>query len=103
MSTLSLRLPNYLHENLRVVAKQQDVSINQLVTLAVAEKLSYLEAEQYIKSKMAESSREKFEAVLAKVPHAEPDEHDRLNYGLLENQKQPARIVAEKPDVDYEA
>ena len=80
MSTLSLRLPNYLHENLREAAKREGVSINQLVTLAVAEKLSYLEAEQYIKAKMAQSSREKFEAVLAKVPHAEPDAHDRLDY-----------------------
>lgn len=78
MSTLSLRLPNYLHDGVRKAAEQQGVSINQLITLAVAEKLSALTTEEVIAQRAARGSREKYEAVLAKVPHVEPDPWDRF-------------------------
>ena len=38
MSTISLRLPDSLHQTLRELAAKEKVSINQLITLAVAEK-----------------------------------------------------------------
>lgn len=78
MSTLSLRLPDYLHESVRSLAEQQGVSINQFITLAVAEKMSALMTEDYLNERGQRGSREKFEAVLAKVPDAEPEEYDRL-------------------------
>ncbi|MGI8766867.1 MAG: toxin-antitoxin system HicB family antitoxin [Gemmatimonadaceae bacterium] len=40
MSTISLRLPESLHERVRAVAEREGVSINQLITIALAEKLS---------------------------------------------------------------
>ncbi len=40
MSTLSLRLPNSLHEGARELAEREGVSINQLVASALAEKMS---------------------------------------------------------------
>ncbi|MCP4357951.1 MAG: toxin-antitoxin system HicB family antitoxin, partial [Chloroflexi bacterium] len=42
MSTLSLRLPNYLHDTVRDLAKQENISINQFITVALAEKVSAL-------------------------------------------------------------
>lgn len=36
MSTLSLRLPESIHEQLRELAKKEGVSINQLINSAVA-------------------------------------------------------------------
>ena len=42
MSTISLRLPESLHRKMREVAKQENVSINQLISTALAEKLSAL-------------------------------------------------------------
>ncbi len=42
MSTISLRLPESLHERVRAVAEREGVSINQLITIALAEKLSAL-------------------------------------------------------------
>lgn len=38
MSTLSLRLPESLHRQLRVLAKKEGISINQLVMTALAER-----------------------------------------------------------------
>ncbi len=78
MSTLSLRLPDYLHENVRNLAKQENISINQFITLAVAEKMSALMTEDYLEMRAKRGSRAKYDAVLAKVPDVEPEESDRL-------------------------
>jgi predicted HicB family RNase H-like nuclease len=40
MSTLSVRLPNSLHQKLRECAEREGTSINQLISSAVAEKLA---------------------------------------------------------------
>lgn len=79
MSTLSIRLPDYLHEGVRELAKREGVSINHFVTLAVAEKMSALMTEDYLAERARRGSREKYEAVLAKVADVEPEEYDRLD------------------------
>jgi predicted transcriptional regulator len=48
MSTMSLRLPESLHRKLRELAKREGISINQLATMAVAEKISALLTEEYL-------------------------------------------------------
>ena len=78
MSTLSLRLPNSLHKEARKLARQEGISINQLITTALAEKMSALMTLDYLELRAARGSREKFEAVLAKIPDLEPEDHDRL-------------------------
>ena len=78
MSTLSLRLPESLHKRLAELAKRDNVSINQLISSAVAEKMSALDTAEYLQARGSRGSRTRFEAVLAKVPDVEPDEQDRL-------------------------
>jgi predicted transcriptional regulator len=78
MSTLSLRLPNSLHRRLSEIAERDDVSINQLITSAVAEKMSALMTAEYLQGRAARGSRAKFERVLRKVPSKEPEAYDRL-------------------------
>jgi predicted transcriptional regulator len=77
MSALSIRLPDSLHKNLKWIAEEAGVSINQLVTLAVAEKVAALQTETYLKARAARASREAFEAALAAAPDVEPDPEDR--------------------------
>jgi hypothetical protein len=48
MSTLSLRLPESLHRSARELAEKENISINQLITLALAEKIAALGAEEYL-------------------------------------------------------
>jgi predicted HicB family RNase H-like nuclease len=43
---MSLRLPNWLHNQLRECAKREGVSINQLINSAAAEKLTALMTEE---------------------------------------------------------
>ncbi|MFN8448210.1 MAG: YlcI/YnfO family protein [Anaerolineae bacterium] len=40
MSAINLRLPESLHEAIRELAKEDNVSINQFITLALSEKVS---------------------------------------------------------------
>ena len=49
MSSLSVRLPDSLHEKVRELARRDDVSINQFIATAVAEKASALQTVDYLK------------------------------------------------------
>lgn len=77
MGTLSVRLPESLHGQLKNVAQQENVSINQLISTAVAEKMSALLTEEYLDQRARRGRRDKFEAVLRKVPSDEPEPWDR--------------------------
>ena len=78
MSTLSLRLPDSLHNQVRLLAKKEGVSINQLLASAAAEKVAALLTEEYLEERARRASREKFRAVLAKVPDDLPEPEDRI-------------------------
>ncbi|GJG89077.1 hypothetical protein tb265_42580 [Gemmatimonadetes bacterium T265] len=67
MSTISLRLPDSLHAQARALAKADHVSINQLVTTALAEKIAALLTVEYLEARAARGSRAAFDAVLAEV------------------------------------
>ena len=78
MATLSVRLPDSIHRQLSELARQEGVSINQLVNSAVAEKLSALMTADYLETRAARGSREKFRGVLSRVADIEPDDIDRF-------------------------
>lgn len=78
MSTLSLRLPESLHKSAREIAERENISLNQLITLALAEKIAALSTEEYLEVRARRASKEKFLQAMAKVPQVEPPEYDRL-------------------------
>jgi hypothetical protein len=78
MSTLSVRLPNSLHQQIRELAKREGISINQFISTAAAEKLSALMTEEYLEKRARRASREAFDEALAQLPDIEPEERDRL-------------------------
>lgn len=78
MSTLSLRLPNSLHEEVKKLARREGISINQLVSTAVAEKLAALMTEEHLEKRARRGRKQKFRRVLRKVRDVEPEEEDRL-------------------------
>jgi uncharacterized protein (DUF1778 family) len=78
MSTLSLRIPKSLHEQIRQLAKHDGISINQFVASAAAEKMSALLTEEYIEARARRVSLKKFQRVLKKVPDSEPEDFDRI-------------------------
>jgi uncharacterized protein (DUF1778 family) len=78
MSALSLRLPKSLHEQLRELAREEGISVNQFVMLAVAEKVATISTIEYLEKRAERGSREKLLAILDKAPDVEPDEFDRI-------------------------
>ena len=78
MSTMSLRLPDSLHEEAKRIAKDDHISINQLVTTALAEKLSAMMTEKYLQMRAQRASKKQFSDIMSRVPDVEPEEYDRL-------------------------
>ena len=63
---------------IRQLSREEGISVNQFVTLAVAEKVAAISTIEYLEKRAKRGSREKLLAVLSKVPDVEPDEFDRM-------------------------
>ena len=76
MSTMSVRLPDSIHRRLKALAKRERVSMNQLVTTALAEKLSALDTEDYRRGRGERATKKRFQEALTRVPDAPPEPND---------------------------
>ncbi len=85
MSSLNLRLPDHLHSYVRDLAKREGISINQLITLAVAEKVSALDAEAYLKERASRADADAYRWVLNGVPDVSAEGHDAVPEDLQES------------------
>ena len=72
MSTVSLRLPNFLHKEVKGIAKEEGISTNQFITTALAEKMSTLKTQKYLEQRATRRSRDKFDNVLSKISNNHP-------------------------------
>ena len=83
MSTLSVRLPTSLHRQLRELAQREGVSMNQLISSAVGEKLASLVTLDYLRERGMQGKRSAYDRVLRRVSNAAPEEGDALpNKGM---------------------
>lgn len=71
VSSYPLRLPKSLKDKVAEAAKRDGSSINQFITIAVAEKVSVLETEQFFLNKMKEADMNAFRSLLFR-PGGEP-------------------------------
>ena len=78
MSALNLKLPESLHKTARELAKKEKISLNQFVTLALAEKVAVIGAQDYLEKRAKRASEAKFDKAMSKVADVEPPEFDRL-------------------------
>ena len=78
MSTVSLDFPPALLRQVEELARKDEISVDEFIATAVAEKLAALAAHDYLATRAARGSREKFLEVLSRVPNVEPDPEDRL-------------------------
>ena len=99
---ISLRIPKSLYEDIKEMAKEEGVSMNQFITLTLSEKVAYMKAWNHFQEQAKRGSREEFLAVLDKVPKVEPPEYDRFDYDQLELQPQNAKILAENSEEKYD-
>jgi hypothetical protein len=78
MSHVNVQIPDSLYKNLQVLAEQDGISVDQFIATAVAEKIAALTTETYLEELAQRGKRDKYEAVLAKVPDVEPAPYDQL-------------------------
>ena len=78
MGALSLRLPESIHRHIRDIAKAEGVSINQLISSAIAEKISAIMTEEYLQKRADRANIKDMEAVLNKVSKRDPLKGDEL-------------------------
>ena len=78
MSTLSLRLPESLHRKIRQLADRDDISINQFIAIAAAEKMAALLTVDYLEERGGRGDVRLFDRVMARVPDVPPVAGDEL-------------------------
>ncbi|MCK5034965.1 MAG: toxin-antitoxin system HicB family antitoxin [Candidatus Sabulitectum sp.] len=78
MGALSLRLPESIHRHIREIAKVEGVSINQLISSAIAEKISAIMTEEYLEKRAKRADINKMKAILNNVADREPILGDEL-------------------------
>ena len=78
MSIATVAIPDSLYERLKAMAEQQQISVDQFVASAVAEKMAVVEDEGYLTTRANRADERKFREALANVPDAAPAEFDAL-------------------------
>jgi predicted DNA-binding ribbon-helix-helix protein len=76
MSTLSIRLPESLHDAIKKISKKDKISINQFINSAINEKVTALGTASLIQEKAEKGDLDAFLNALKMVPDVEPDEQD---------------------------
>jgi hypothetical protein len=78
MDATSVRLPNSLRKTVRVLASEDNISMNQYLITAVSEKVSAQKTAKYIQERIGRGKNVDIESLLTKVPDVEPDPWDAL-------------------------
>jgi len=77
-SSFPLRLASSLQKEARKTAEREGVSLNQLINLAVAEKISALRTEEFFRERGAHASLAKARKLLRRAGNEPPRHGDEL-------------------------
>lgn len=70
MSALTIRLPNSVHQKIKELAARDEISVNQFIASAAAEKMASVMTLDYLKAEAAKGKRSDFKKFLKMVPDA---------------------------------
>jgi predicted DNA-binding ribbon-helix-helix protein len=70
MSALTIRLPNSVHQKIKELAARDDISVNQFIASAAAEKMASVMTLDYLKAEAAKGKRSDFNKFLKMIPDA---------------------------------
>jgi hypothetical protein len=77
MSDLNVKIPDSLYKQIEALAAKENISLEQLVSIALSAQVSAWMTKDYIGEKAKRGSWNKFQQVLTKVPDTEPEEYDK--------------------------
>jgi hypothetical protein len=78
MTTLQVLVPDDVQEKAAEVAKQRHLSLDELTTIALIEKLSMVVADPYLEARARLADGTGFAEFMAQVPKVPPEDYDRL-------------------------
>ena len=78
MTTIETRIPDSLYQQVKSLAERESISVDQLVSIALAGQVSAWLTKDYLAERAARGSWDKALEVLAQAPDVEPADHDRL-------------------------
>jgi hypothetical protein len=97
-SNFALRLQSSLMEEARKLAESEGVALNQLINVAVAEKISTLRTEQYFRERASRANRAETLRILARAGNKNPPlEGDELPTDTKNGRNVPSRKSARLP------
>lgn len=76
MTALTVRLPNSVHQKIKELAERDDISVNQFIASAAAEKMASVMTLDYLRAEAAKGKRSSFEQYLRKVPNVPAQDGD---------------------------
>lgn len=79
IATYPLRLPRSIRAGVERMSKQDGISINQFVSIAVAEKLAMMQAEIYFAERTARADLSAFDAIMQRTGGVAPCLGDNKN------------------------
>lgn len=85
-SNFALRVPPNLLSEARKAAETEGIALNQLITLALAEKVSAIRTQAYFEERARRADRMKVDGILARVGKGNP---------LMEGDELPEEFVAD--------
>ena len=68
MSALTIRLPNSVHQKIKELAARDDISVNQFIASAAAEKMASVLTLDYLNAEASKGRRSDFDYYMAAVP-----------------------------------
>ena len=78
MTRIESQIPDSLYKQVRSLAEHEHISVDQLVSIALAAQVSAWLTKDYIEERARRGNWDKALEVLAHVPDVEPAEQDRL-------------------------
>lgn len=78
MSNLNVQIPESLYKQIETLAAKENISLEQLVAIALSAQVSAWMTKDYIAEKAKRGNWDTFQQVLAKVPDVEPGDYDKL-------------------------
>ncbi|WP_138505706.1 ribbon-helix-helix protein, CopG family [Nostoc sp. PA-18-2419] len=79
MTDFNVKIPESLYKQIEALATKENMSIEQLVAVALSAQVSAWMTKDYLEEKAQRGSWDKFQQVLNKVPDVEPDDYDKLD------------------------
>lgn len=68
MTALTVRLPNSVHQKIKELAERDDISVNQFIASATAEKMASVLTLDFLRSEATKGKRGDFEHYMSMVP-----------------------------------